>query len=165
MTEDSDQDICPACGRKGTKESREADAYTCFNNSCDVWFYGRENRSGGDSSTTEDSEEAELRSKEQPKNADETGVEPPKPDLFHYEIKTTTTNKVFWYPVYDKTPPAPNEDTRKEGEFWTGQTIRKTIQEMKEEIGDKPSSFDRLNRNAWKERRKTLEELEEVFNK
>jgi len=43
-------------------------------------------------------------------------------------------------------------------------TIQEIIQQKKEEMGDKPSQFDRLDRNAWKERRQTLEELEEVFS-
>jgi len=49
-------------------------------------------------------------------------------------------------------------------ELYSSETIKELIQEMKEEMGEKPSGLDRLDRNAWKERRQTLEELEQRFS-
>ena len=58
-----------------------------------------------------------------------------------------------------------NNDMFGEERLYSAETIQEAIQQKKEEMGDKPSQFDRLDRNAWKERRQTLEELEASVEK
>jgi len=116
-------------------------------------------RDGGDSSTTStdtDSETTEVSGE----NLD--GVEPPKPDAWATVLDSGN--------IVSATSHSETGELRAEKDginvdtLYSSETIKELIQEMKEEMGEKPSGFDRLDRNAWKERRKTLKELEQRFS-
>jgi len=136
-------------------------------------------RDGGDSSTTStdtDSETAEVSGE----NLD--GVEPPKtpePDAVKYRCQNHCQKEFVFFRVDQNQSPVhtilDDGSLRSSTKPYIGcngmykplyssETIKELIQEMKEEMGEKPSQFDRLDRNAWKERRQTLEELEQRFS-
>jgi len=140
------ESFCPECGSETFVQRPKAE------DECLVCPYTEEETNPPVSETQKQQSDEGLQSKNQQPNV--------SPDAWLCDSLTIDSDGRH----ETKSAHVEKQDYDSEEPLYSSETITQVIQEMKEEMGEKPSGFDRLDRNAWKERRKTLEELEQVFS-